>query len=334
MSTTEKLLTLDQLKSGDVLVMQGAQDVSWAKIIADADMDAALIQAIMWLTKSDVCHGAIYYGEHNEIYSLIDDGMEGVGQHGMTHETGQGDWWYVRRMSHNESLQPVLGLAMKYEHVKTAYDWELLTMLGLLLIYKKVSPETAFFQELLSVLKKVVVSLDHLTHKKSVEYFVCSQFVATCFDQAGSDYELQVKNGNLGTEAEVAGVSLLDHCVSYQSLNTGVLKEPITASDEALAVTDIKSMLESNNTQTKNISVSTTTQTRMVSACDQFLNMFFKMNGLVLGLSADDYDSTNKRFELAQKYQADFVTPADLKSHCSNLLPEGMIRFVYGKAMS
>ncbi len=331
MTNKEQQITLNELVPGDVLVMQGAQNVSWPTIIAEGDMDAALIQAIMWLTHSDVCHGAIYYGANNQLHSLIDDGEKGVGQHGMTTGDGKPDTWYVRRMNGTESMQPVLALAMKYKGEKTAYDWELLTLLGLLLIYKKVTPDSSYYQGLLIILEKLVVTIDQLTHQSSTHYFVCSQFVAACFDQAGSSYELDVVDGNLSTGSYATGISVVDHCVSHMSLNDLTVSQPIT--DLPLTAEDLKLLVETDETEVAAAPASVDDQNRMTQACDQFLKLFFTLNAESLGLSTDQYATAKQRMQLAQKYQADFVTPADLKSHCSNLTPIGMIEFVYGKAM-
>ncbi len=332
MTNNEKQLKLDDLEPGDVLVMQGAQNVSWPAIIAAGDMDAALIQAIMWLTDSDVCHGAIYYGDAKQLHSLIDDGEKGVGQHGMTTGDGKPDTWYVRRLKGAETLQPVLALAMKYKGEKTAYDWELLTLLGLLLIYKKVTPNSSYYQGLLVILEKLVVTLDQLTHNPSTHYFVCSQFVAACFDQAGSSYELDVVNGSLSTHATTEGVSVVDHCASHMSLNSNI--QTATGSDLPLTAEDLKLLVETHDEEPVAGVPSADDKNRMIQACDQFLKLFFTLNAQTLGLSTEQYATASQRIQLAQKYQADFVTPADLKSHCSNLTPVGMIEFVYGKAMS
>lgn len=331
MTNNEKQLILGDLLPGDVLVMQGAQNVSWPTIIAEGDMDAALIQAIMWLTNSDVCHGAIYYGDVKQSHSLIDDGEKGVGQHGMSTGDGKPDTWYVRRMNGVETLQPVLALAMKYKGEKTAYDWELLTLLGLLLIYQKVTPNNTYYQGVLAIMEKLVVSLDSLTHNTSTKYFVCSQFVAACFDQAGSAYELDLVNGNLSTQSMTEGVSVIDHCVSHMSLNP----EPQTFSSMGLPlkVEDLKLLVEPKDEAPSSQKITGDEQVRMNQACDQFLKLFYSLNAKTLGLSADQYETAKQRLLLAQKYQADFVTPADLKSHCKNLTPIGMIEFVYGKAM-
>ncbi len=331
MKPTEKKLVLEDLVPGDVLVMQGAQDVSWVSIIEKGDLDAALIQAIMWLTNSDVCHGAIYYGQQNGVFSLIDDGEKGVGQHGMTQENGQGDHWYVRRMQGVNSLQAVLAQAMHYKNIPTAYDWELLTLLGLLLIYKKITPNNQYYQELLVLLEKLVVSIDQLTHKKSVDYFVCSQFVAACFDQAGAEYELDVVNGDLSAQPN-KGVTVLDHCLSFQSTQDKSMPTQDITETSPLQVNDLHAFVNADEYSDQH-SPTVESQNRMYLACDRFLNLFFKINASVLGLSATDYDSSEKRMQLAQQYQADFVTPADLKSHCANLSPIGMIQFIYGKAM-
>jgi hypothetical protein len=69
---------------------------------------------------------------------------------------------------------------------------------------------------------------------------------------------------------------------------------------------------------------------QLVNVTDEFLSLFFKINAKALGLSPESWNTPEKRFSIAKKYQPDFVTPADLKSHCANLKDVGTVTFVYG----
>jgi len=324
MSTIEKTVTLNDLKDGDVLVMQGPQ--SWKNM----SLNLALDKAIMWLSDSDVCHGALYYGVLDNMHYLVDDGMKGVGQHSMTQGEGEALTWYVRRPTGEQNLQPVLKIADKYKNASTAYDWELLVMLGMLLLYKKMTPNTLYYRYLLKVLQKIVVTIDNQTHSDDTRYFVCSQFVATCFSEAGEQYALDVVDGNFQSNAASQTLSLIDHCIDNS--NQASAESALAAeSVEPLTAEDIKQLIEAyEQTSGQSDTLESMSLDSVVNVSDDFLSLFFTMNGRAMGLEKSQWDSPEKRFALAKKYQDDFVTPADLKSHCKNLEDIGMISFVYG----
>lgn len=334
MSTIEKTVTLSDLKDGDVLVMQGP--LNWSPMT----LNLALDKAIMWLTDSDVCHGALYYGVEDSVHYLVDDGMKGVGQHSMTQGDGENLTWYVRRPTGDKNLQPVLDVASKYKGQSTAYDWELLVMVGVLLLYKKVTPNTLYYRFLFDVLKKIVVMVDNKTHDDSTRYFICSQFVATCFSEAGDQYALDVVDGSVGEKVEADNVlnntseqTLIDYCLDnthHVSTNSvlGAQSEP-----EELTADDIKQLIESYEQkpeQTQLQALQGSDLSQVFDIYDDFLQLFFKMNASALGLEQADWTTADQRFALIKTYQDDFVTPADLKSHCQNLEDIGIISFVYG----
>lgn len=326
MPTNNNEITLNDLKDGDVLVMQGP--LGWS----DMSMHLALDKAIMWLTDSDVTHGALYEGVVDGTHYLIDDGLKGIERHTMTHDGGEPVLWYVRRPTTNEPLQPVIDVAKKFEGASTAYDWELLTMVGFLLLFKKMTDNDTYHRNLLNLLKKLVVYIDKHTHKVGTRYFICSQFVATCFNDAGDNYALNVVGGNLQTRSLSQEVRLIDYCLTNSKL--ALKQESVVQASEVSEPTadDIKALIDSYGDDTKLLSMDEHKELfgNLVGVTSEFLKLFFQINSKALGLKLEDWDSPEKRFALAKKYQADFVTPADLKSHVENLEDVGTITFVYG----
>jgi len=327
MTTSEKVVTLKDLIDGDVLVMQGPK--GWS----DMSLHLALDKAIMWLTDSDVTHGALYLGEIDDVHYLIDDGLKGIDRHTMTHEGGEPVLWYVRRPTTDKPLSPVLDVAKKYEGESTAYDWELLAMVGFLLLFKKMTDNDLYHRTLLYFLKKAVVYIDQHTHKVGTRYFICSQFVATCFEEAGDGYELDVVNGNLQTKSLAQETTLIDYCLTNSKQASQQVKTLQTEDISEPTAEDIKVLIESYDDDSKLLNMDEHNQLfgELVSVSDSFLDVFFKLNAKALGLKPEDWDTAEKRFSLAKKYQADFVTPADLKSHCKNLEDIGTVTFVYGE---
>lgn len=326
MTTSKKTLILDDLNDGDVLVMQGPK--GWKNM----SMHLALDKAIMWLTDSDVTHGALYLGKIDGTHYLIDDGLKGIERHTMTHQGGEPVLWYVRRPTIKEPLAPVLDIAKKYEGESTAYDWELLTMVGFLLLFKKMTDNDLYHRTLLYFLKKAVVFIDKHTHKAGTRYFICSQFVATCFEEAGKQYALDVEGGNLQAKSLAQEATLIDYCLTNSKLASKPVMTLQTEDISEPTPEDVKLLIESYDDESKLLNMDEHNQLfgELVSVTDSFLELFFKINAKALDLKPEDWDSAEKRFALAKKYQADFITPADLKSHCKNLEDIGTVTFVYG----
>lgn len=326
MTVGNKTITLNDLVEGDVLVMQGPQ--GWS----DMSLHLALDKAIMWLTDSDVTHGALFLGRIDDVHYLIDDGLKGIARHTMTLEGKGPILWYVRRPTIDKSLAPVLDIAKKYEGESTAYDWELLAMVGFLLLFKKMTDNDLYHRTLLYFLKQAVVYIDQHTHKAGTRYFICSQFVATCFEEAGEQYALEVEGGNLQAKSLAQETTLIDYCLTNSRLASQQVTTLQTEDITEPTPEDIKLLIESYDDDSKLLNMDEHNQLfgELVSVSDSFLDLFFKLNANALDLKPEDWDSAEKRFALAKKYQADFVTPADLKSHCKNLEDVGIVTFVYG----
>ena len=163
-------------------------------------------------------------------------------------------------------------------------------------------------------------------------YFICSQFVATCFEEAGEQYALDVEGGNLQAKSLAQETTLIDYCLTNSKLASKPVTTIQTEDISEPTSEDIKLLIESYDDDSKLLNMEEHNQLfgELVSVSDSFLDLFFTMNAKALGLKPEDWDSAEKRFALAKKYQADFITPADLKSHCKNLEDIGTVTFVYG----
>lgn len=322
----EKKLSFNDLLSGDVLVMHAER----AKSITHMDMHELETELILLLTGSDVSHGAIFYGNEPE-HLLIDDARKGVGKHKLTAEGENSTKWYVRRLKSETDLAPVLARADFYNNRKTAYDWELLVLVGLLLAYKKVTPDNDYYKALLKFLKKVVVALDQISHNADTDYFICSQFVATCFAEAGQNYELKFHDGNLQSSSSTQKNSLFEQLFSnfdgqtiLQSETTEKQTAPekfdLIALHHAVSEHDQKTEYQAPNFQLQNALKST--------LIDLFKH-FLRLHKTTFNLQTTDLDDPKNIISMINKLKVDFVTPADLKSHCTNLEAIGEIEFVY-----
>ncbi len=317
------MATINDLEPGDILVMQGPQGWSWNTL----NIDGLLIKAIMYLTDSDVCHGAIYHGMNKDIPCLVDDGSDGVALHQMQFDsTKEEDLWYVRRLDPPQDMTPVLQRSDQYlKPTKTAYDWPLLFMVGMLLIFRRITPDSQFDEGLLDLLKAIVLEIDNYSKKKGVDEFICSQFVATCFSEAGSAYALQVHNGDL------EGKSLLQSLIDQSAGLTldGNLKSEAPY-DEDQWNTLLKGIVSTPMTEQRD--------TRELTAADfTIVQVFLRQLVEQVLLPANkitqaEIQDPAELTRIMQQVQDQFVTPADLKLHCRNLSDEGTLSFHYVKA--
>lgn len=324
MSDTKKL-SFNDLLPGDVLVMHADR----AKSISHLDMHQLETELILLLTDSDVSHGAIYYGGDTDHF-LIDDGRKGVGKHLLTVAGENPAKWYVRRLKTESNLRPVLARADYYNTQKTAYDWELLILIALLLVFKKVTPDTAYYQSILLFLKKVVVTLDQVTHNPDTDYFICSQFVATCYAQAGENYQLNVKNGSLQSSLKTDETSLIElFTESEHSKNTSISNERETSVTEQPDLVDLHIAISKHQRLTDHQAPDESLKSSLNSTLMELFQHFLRLHQHTFNLQTEDFNNPEKVRSVINKLSVDFVTPADLKSNCTNLEDIGVIELVY-----
>ncbi len=305
MSNTTKL-TLDELVPGDVLVMVGD--------LRHSNPTRYLDELIMLLTDSDVCHGALFVGKDPQAgYQLIDDALNGVGLRQIDDNDNTQDpkygQWYVRRMD-QPSLQPVVSAA-EYYIGRSVYDKTWLVMLGILLAVKDILPSNELERWALKHLKHVFYVIDQHFHKPGTDDFVCSQYVATAFEDAGAEFELKYKAGGLVSNAQPLAA----------------LKSQIPSIEpQLLNVAELADVVNGINNLHPELALTTTVNT---GVSDVLLNETAHLLVHLIN-SADDKIKT-KILGQAGDYQSAFVSPACLKDGCTNLNDVGMISLGYGE---
>ena len=300
-------MTLAQLKPGDVLLMVGD--------LRPSNPTRNLDRMIMLLTGSDVCHSALFVGKDsnssdaNPRYLLIDDTLGGVGLRKLHDSQDTSDphyyTWYVRRMG-NPEMTPVIQAAEGYAG-KVVYDKTWLVMLGLLILFRDLAPSSGKADLLLGLLKYLAYQIDNMTHEPGKYYFVCSQYVAVSFSDAGNGYVLEVEGGKLQINSPEQALSNLN---AQETLQLNIQDEPQTA----------QLVQQLPPTQAKVVAANGLDTELLDYIAGQFCDY-------VTGLGDQPKTQLQSAFS---DYQDAFVTPACLKDHCINLSPAGKLGFIYG----
>ncbi|MDX1804913.1 MAG: hypothetical protein R3292_12600 [Alcanivorax sp.] len=302
--TGDSKLTLDQLVAGDVLVMVGD--------LRKSNPTRYLDELIMLLTDSDVCHGAIFVGKDPQAgYQLIDDALNGVGLRKIADDDNSQDphfgRWYVRRM-HQPTLEPVIQAARTYIG-HSQYDKLWLVMLGVLLAIKDLAPHSELDKHILKLLKHVLYVVNQAFHKKDTDYFVCSQYVATAFKDAGPAFALEIESGQLSQVQSLLALDSRFAEIQPQLMDSATLNTTVEALQQA------------------NLDIS-------VNQLDRYGDALLNAASQALLHALKNRDNSAFKAALIQQaggYSSAFVTPACLKSGCKNLDPVGSITLGYGE---
>ncbi len=219
------------------------QDINVGDVLLfSAEKNSAISQIISWLTNSSVSHAGMYYSKDKFSFINQNPPQVAIGQVDKT----KNRTIYVYR--HNSSLptEPVINAATRYLNNKDPYDMAELYFIGLLLLYKKVSIPNRTQKIIIMILKKLTASIvEHINKHKNPgkNPMVCSQFVAQCFEDAGSAYRLRFKD------------SILNSCASRPDSNVekSLLEQTIATWDSypehAMATSSLQSEIPYSNEQ-------------------------------------------------------------------------------------
>jgi hypothetical protein len=145
-------MNINDIKTGDILLFSPEKGsfISWA---------------ITFLTDAPVSHAAMFYNEENQ--SIIEETPPQV-KVSLAVERFKDREIYVRRLNVKEDLplSPVVKKATGYLNDTEPYDKSGLYMVGLLLIYKKFTPNTFAKKVMVKILKKISASI--IKHIQSI----------------------------------------------------------------------------------------------------------------------------------------------------------------------
>lgn len=319
-------MDIGELKPGDVLLFSG-------------EKGSFISQAIMLLTGAPVSHAAIAYSDPSKI---VEETPPAV-RLSVAAERFEGRTIYVNRLEPGaESLEPVLSAATEYLNDDEPYAMSNLYLVGLLMLYKRFTPSTPVRKVMIKILKKLTAGIiDYVNQKKAPGKLpmVCSQFVYQCYEDAGSDFRLQILHPVLmmAPEAGVDCASTLDRVIRrFRSDRSEAFRSQVlratgpgvaAVSDQseealmrelvdALRATDPDGAGEAEDelvpavSQFAQAAYAATTGTKLETAAVPMT--------MRIGASPD-------ALNFLKAEEAYFVTPADLLDRCSNLTRVGTI---------
>lgn len=299
-----KRLSLDDLHPADVLLFSPEKKsfISWA---------------ITFLTDAPVSHAAMYFDACPP--TIIEETPPQVATN-PAEKRFSGRTIHVYRHTTASALTPVTHAARQHLNNQEPYDHAGLYMVGLLLMYKKFSITSPKQQVIIRILKKLTATIAQFIQQQQTpgkHPMVCSQFVAQCFEDAGSAFRLQFRHA---TQLDSAiGETLLDKAAdwmqqrqpsfTHDEMNTAAE----TASDEALCEALHDAFLDN----------SAPTTPAMTDALAEAIYQFAQAHASLVQL-----DTTTTRFDPLAALRANnnmFVAPGDLMRHCTNLVPIGIV---------
>lgn len=320
-------LNVDDLQKGDVLLFEGMKD----------DFISA---AIMFLTDSEVSHSAMTYHEKDgeQQASLVHEASPKVPVSVREAAKTFGDRAItVRRLTQEVDPQKLIAAADRYLLEKAPYNNNGLYLVGVIMIYRKISPFFIKNKKISRWLEKLLrLAAQLATHYINSKKFpknhpmTCSQFVAQCYDDAG--YPLFADQLTANAEPD----TLLDRVALTLQNNPQMLQDRMTSSnvpevseadiiDEASWV--CKALTEElQNQLTGNAipdSVDAETDDALVAAAAEFAMSHYELHNPDDGQLMSN--SINDRLAWLKEQRNLFVSPADLLNS-GKLTTAGVIR--------
>ncbi|MCD8167393.1 MAG: hypothetical protein LUE93_15555 [Bacteroides sp.] len=184
MTNQSKSLKIKDLKPGDVLLCPPNDWVG---------------KTIVKLTKGEVSHSAIYYGEVNEKPTLVHSHM-----HGMVFTSLEELFTdykeklcYVKRNPKGGGIDKVLQAADAYVKEGNPYSYGNLIILAMLGIFGQVSSKIIHTEDYYDFLERTASGL--MRHLRGLMHkgkhpMTCSQFVSQCYTDGGKECDIQFKD--------------------------------------------------------------------------------------------------------------------------------------------
>ena len=315
-------MNINDIKTGDILLFSPEKGsfISWA---------------ITFLTGAPVSHAAMFYNEENQL--IIEETPPQV-KVSLAVERFKDREIYVRRLNVKEDLplSPVIKKATGYLNDTEPYDKSGLYMVGLLLIYKKFTPNTSVKKVMVKILKKITASIikyihEHQNPEKSP--MVCSQFVAQCYSDAGDKYKLKIENGILLRNAAMqdGSFNVLDQVMetvksgertNLQTLlaSTFKIQDEPSFSDEELC-RELKEAFELTSGE-----ITSDITDELIEAVSQFSKAHYLYSSGGTQLQNILPDDSTEILQTLKDNENMYVFPGDLLNHCENLKDIGTIK--------
>lgn len=228
----------------------------------------------------------------------------------------------IRRHKSATELSPVIASAKQYFEQAEPYPEENLVFVALLLLYRKVTPDSVLQRAMIRYLKwvtKKILTFINEHRFPGKKPMVCSQFIFQCFQDAGGELTLHIENGLLMAN----NVPNLLDIIDQQIKASGKPQLPITTDPNEPSEDEIlQELFEALQTPDANGPLTSSAQLSdaLVGAAVDFCEA---MTSLAAPQSLQTNNSDAVGFVRAQ--EAVFVTPEDLVSNCPELEDIGMM---------
>lgn len=303
-------MEISALKNGDV-------------VLFSPEKGSFLSEAICLLTDSNVSHAAMVYNVNgDENSNIIEESPPQVAiNNAKMRFTDR--IIYVRRLQGNLDMTPVIKQSELFLNEGIPYNDPELYMLGLLLVYKKISLTNPLQEVIIKILKKLSLELVDIIDKKiykGKKAMICSEFVDECYNNAGDSYKLIIKNGVLSSSKLInctEDKNLVDMSLNFLDNNI-VLGSPLLEQEE-MSVERLAEEL--CNELRKNLEATTEIKTELLQSVQKFAILHHKIRN---GFDAEE----SHALKSLKSDESMFVFPCDLLNSCENLDEVGVIEIL------
>ncbi|AOE49790.1 hypothetical protein KS2013_1070 [Kangiella sediminilitoris] len=290
------------LKPGDVLLFS-PEEGSW------------ISKAITWLTDAPVSHAAMTYQLPTK---LVEETPPAVRIADATLRFVDRTVHVMRLNKPVDDFKPVMDVAAKYLNGQAPYSMNNLYLLGILLLYKKFTPNDETQKIILKILKSLTERLlDAINQMKYPDKhpMVCSQFVFECYLEAGKAYRLSIKDGVLKSDSPRP--NLITKAFKHTRKNSQLanLSAGAESDDEQLA----KQLYHAMNDET--LLASGVVSDELLDSIHDFAQTLHAVSQELELAKADP----RQGLAILQAQSSMFVTPGDLLRHCPELRHVGDI---------
>ena len=318
----EDTMNISDLNQADVLLFSG-------------EKGSFISEAIMFLTDSPVSHTALSYTTSAKI---IEETPPAVQVNTAVDRFKDRTIYVMRRGVRPEFMTPVLDAATGYLNNNEPYAMSNLYLVGALLIFKKFTATSLEQKIILKILEKIAAEIiDYINEKKEPGKLpmVCSQFAYQCYEDAGADYKLTIKDGVLFEARKAApkgAVNLLEQAIEKvtkddtesfrKALSTAAVTKVAPAeSNEELARQLLEALRAPKKEEPAEIS------SELALAIHKFAELSHTvMKGAVKDVEKEvQLGVCTEALNFLKDQEAIFVAPGDLLQHCPDLKQMGKI---------
>lgn len=315
-------MNIDDLVTGDVALFA-------------PEKGSFISKAIVWLTGAPVSHAAMVYSDVSPV-KLVEETPPAV-RISLAAQRFPGRKISVMRFTSDIPLKPVIEVSSGFVNNEEPYAMDNLYLVGIVLLYRKVSPSGPVQRVILKILKKLTVEIMEYLDKHKYpdkEPMVCSQMVYECFQQAGTDYHLKVNSPLVQAKKALLAAepaSLLGHALTHTPAAAAAtrssvsmltrLKEASPDQDHESLARELLDALEAEGNLPKRATDEAGIQTELLDAVHDFGQVLDAAKNRLPVAQA----TAKKGLSTLSSAASTFVTPADLLLHTSNLKNVGAI---------